>query len=72
MNISLYVSRSDDYTQIEHVLKQLGISYTLYLKDEDPKIEPWLAVPSLSVVVINDCCTFFEPNINSQRGWYGK
>ena len=45
MNISLYVSRSDDYTQIEHVLKQLGISYTLYLKDEDPKIEPWLAAP---------------------------
>lgn len=68
MDITLYVSRSDDaYAQMEHVLEQLGIPYALHFKDEDPDIESWLGVPHLPVLVVDGRCTFFSPDVTTEE-----
>ena len=67
MDITLYVSRSDAYAPMEHVLEQLGMPYALRFKDEDSHIEPWLALPHLPVLVIDGRCTFFSPDVTPEE-----
>ena len=66
MNITLYVRKSDPYTQIEQVLTDLRVPYALRFKEEHPEIGQQLGVTESPVLIVDGRCAFVSPEITPE------